>query len=177
MHAGNRNSDSTRNLTCIESGCTLGSVIRFTDIEKRLDLQYQTDYKYLKRNYAEQNKLRPAVLRFRDLQREAKAREERAARIIKVLGEEKFADQREELRSGSDISKDIFFDTENLPLWALMRAIVEQVEEIQVVELQDALEHFGQKASRQAIESALASHKEIFETKTRGREKFVSLKR
>jgi hypothetical protein len=58
-----------------------------------------------------------------------------------------------------------------------MWAVVEQVEEIQVVELQDALEHFGQKASRQAIESALASHREIFETKTRGREKFVSLKR
>jgi hypothetical protein len=58
-----------------------------------------------------------------------------------------------------------------------MRAIVEQVTEVQVVDLQDALEYFGKSASRQAIESALASHKETFETRTRNRDKFVSLKR
>jgi hypothetical protein len=39
------------------------------------------------------------------------------------------------------------------------------------------LTYFDRKSSRQAIESALASHKETFETKTRNREKFVSLKR
>jgi NH3-dependent NAD+ synthetase len=66
---------------------------------------------------------------------------------------------------------------DKLPLWLAMRAILEQTTEVQVVDLQDALEHFGIKASRQAIESALASHKETFETKTRSRDKFVSLKR
>ena len=58
-----------------------------------------------------------------------------------------------------------------------MQAIVEQAGEIQVIDLQDTLEYFDVKTSRQAIESALASHKETFETKTRGREKFVLLKR
>jgi len=55
--------------------------------------------------------------------------------------------------------------------------IVEQVTEIQVVELQHALEHFGRKSTRQAIESSLAAHRETFETKARNRDKFVSLKR
>ncbi len=64
-----------------------------------------------------------------------------------------------------------------MPLWLAMKAIVEQTTEVQVVDLQDALEYFKIKASRQAIESALASHKETFETKVRNREKFVSLKR
>lgn len=177
MNTEKCNDDSTMVLTRVASLCNDSGVIRLADIEKRLEQQYDTDYEYLQRNYAEQNKLRPAVLRFRDLEREAKARQERAARIITLLGEETFKDDRKELSAGSDISKDIFFATENLPLWTAMQAILEQVEEVQVVELQTALEHFGKKASRQAIESALASHKDLFMTRTRNREKFVSLKR
>ena len=168
------NSESTKVLTTVVSKCILDPVIRLADLKERLEQQYDADYEYLQANYAEQNKLRAAVLRFQDLEREAKVRRERAGRIIAVLGEEKFKDL-DPTRKGA--AKDIFFDTENVPLWAAMQAIVEQVSEIQVVDLQTALEHFGRKASRQAIESALASHKDTFETKTRNRAKFVSLKR
>jgi hypothetical protein len=95
-----------------------------------------------------------------------------------LLGEDKFEDTRRELLKGKDVSKEIVTITdEKLPLWVAMRAIMEQVTDLQVVDLQDVLEYFKIKASRQAIESALASHKETFETKTRGRDKFVSLKR
>ena len=153
-------------------------MIRFADIEKRLDQQFDEDVRQLRKNYSEQNKLRPAVLRFNDLEREAKAREERMMRVLMVLGEEKFEDTRRDLLRGKDVSKEITTNTEDkLPLWLAMRAIVEQVTELQVVDLQDALQHFKIKASRQAIESALASHKETFETKSRGRDKFVSLRR
>jgi len=139
-----------------------------------LERQYDEDYEYLQKNFAEQNKLLPAVRRFQDLEREAKVRRERGAGIIAVLGEDKFKDLDVTRRT---VGKDIFFTTESVPLWAAMRAIVEQVSEIQVVDLQSALEYFKRKVSRQAIESALAAHKETFETKPRGREKFVSLKR
>jgi hypothetical protein len=153
-------------------------VIRFADIEKRLDQQYNEDARQLKRNYSEQNKLRPSVIRFNDLEREAKAREDRMARVVMLLGKDKFEDTRRELLKGKDVSKEIVTITdEKLPLWVAMRAIMEQVTDLQVVDLQDVLEYFKIKASRQAIESALASHKETFETKTRGRDKFVSLKR
>lgn len=162
--------------------CCLGVyscfVIRYADLEKRLEQQYNEDVKYLRKNYSEQNKLRASVLRFQDLEREALIREDRMQRVILLLGEEKFEDTRRELLAGKDVSKEIVvFVDDKLPLWLAIRAIVEQVTEIQVVDLQDALLHFGKKASRQAIESALASHKETFETKTRSREKFVSLKR
>jgi hypothetical protein len=172
------NCESIIKLTQVESKCTLNSVIRFADIEKRLDQQYAQDAKQLKKNYTEQNKLRPTVLRFHDLEREAKMREERMARVVMLLGEDKFADTRRELLRGVDVSKEITTNTpEKLPLWLAMRAIVEQISELQVIDLQDALVHFNINASRQAIESALASHRETFETKIRGREKFVSLKR
>jgi hypothetical protein len=149
-------------------------VIRFVDIKKRLEKQYDDDYAYLQKNYDEQDKLRDAVRRYHDLEREARVREERGARIIAALGEEKFNDL-DVTRRGA--AKEIFFPSENVPLWGVMRAIVEQVSEIQVVDLQSALEYFKRKVSRQAIESALASHKETFEIKTRNRDKFVSLKR
>jgi hypothetical protein len=178
MNAESRNSESTNLLTRVASKCTLNSVIRFADIEKRLNQQYDADAKSLKANYARQNKLLPAVIEFRDLEREAKDREDRMRRVIELLGEEKFDDTRKELRAGNDVSRMIAVNVDDdSPLWETMRTILEQAGELQVIDLQDALLHFGKKASRQAIESALASHKETFETRTRNREKFVSLKR
>jgi len=152
--------------------------MRFVDIEKRLDQQYTEDAKQLRKNYSEQNKLRPYVVRFHDLEREARVREDRMARIITLLGEKKFGDTRRELLKGVDVSKEItVYVDDKLPLWLAMKAIVEQASELQVVDLQDALAYFEITASRQAIESALAAHKETFETRVRNREKFVSLKR
>jgi len=152
--------------------------MRFADIEKRLHQQYDADAKALKINYARQNRLLPVVMEFRDLEREAKNREDRMRRAIELLGEDKFDDTRKELLSGNDVSRTIAVSTEDdSRLWETMRTILEQVSELQVIDLQDVLLHFGKMASRQAIESALASHKETFETKTLKREKFVSLKR
>src|SRR5438105_610047 len=176
MHTGHRNIESTTPLTTVASECNVGSVVRFADIEKRLDEQYVEDVKQLRKNYSEQNRLRPSVVRFHDLEREAKVRQERIARVVMLLRDNKF--ERRELPTGNDVSRDIVVSVDDKPpLWLAMKAIVEQTTEVQVVELQNALEYFKIKASRQAIESALASHKETFETKTRGREKFVSLKR
>ena len=172
-----RNTDSTNDLTDVESMCSIQSV-RFADIEKRLDQQYNEDARQLRKNYTAQNQLRRSVIRFNDLEREAKAREERMARIVMLVGEERYTDTLKALRGGEDVSKEIAITIgDRLPLWKAMLAVVEQVGEIQVVDLQEALEYFKIKTSRQAIESALASHKETFDTKVRGREKFVSLRR
>jgi hypothetical protein len=178
MHTEIRNSESIKLLTNVDSKCSVIPVIRFADIAKRLDQQYEEDARQLKKNYAEQNRLRPSIIRFHDLEREATAREERMARIVMLVGEEQYQDTIKALRGGEDVSKEIAINVDDkLPLWRAMQAVVEQTGEIQVVDLQDALEYFKIKASRQAIESALASHKETFETKVRSREKFVSLKR
>ena len=67
MNTEIRNIDSTNNLTRVESSCNVNTVIRFADLEKRLDQQYNEDVKQLKKNYTEQNKLRPSILRFNDL--------------------------------------------------------------------------------------------------------------
>jgi hypothetical protein len=72
-------------------------------------------------------------------------------------GPKHFDDLAASMRAAEDVSTAISVSVDDIPLWQVVRAIVEQVLEIQVIELQHALEYFGKKTSRQAIESALAS--------------------
>jgi len=178
MNTEKRNTDSTNNLTSVASLCNDGSMIRFADIEKGLKQQVSEDVRQLRANYTEQGKLRKHVIRYRDLEREAKSREDRIRRATALIGVDDFTDVAKDLKAGDDASTSITLILDpDLPLWLLMQAVVEQTSEIQVIELQHALEHFGRKTSRQAIESALAAHKETFQTVVRSRDKFVSLKR
>ena len=182
MNTESRNNEATlqqRNiLTTVASTFTISRMIRYTDVEKRLEKQFDADIKSLKQNYARQNELLPAVVEFNDLEREAKTREDRARRVIELLGDDQFADTRKEMLAGKDVSKEVVITTnDDSPLWEAMRTVLEQVGELQVIDLQDVLLHFKKKVTRQAIESALGAHKEMFQTVVRNRDKFVSLKR
>jgi hypothetical protein len=152
-------------------------VIRLAEIERRLRQQRDADVKQLRSNYKEQNKFHRAVLRFRDLENEARVRKQRIDCIAALIDGDQFHELPAHTASEKDSRNEINPAAINtLPLWTAMRAIVEQVSEIQVIELQDALAYFGVKASRQGVESALASHRETFKTVQRERSKFVSLK-
>jgi hypothetical protein len=67
-------------------------------------------------------------------------------------------------------------ETWKAPLWKLIREIVRQVPEIQVIDLENSLKQLRINPSRAAIESALETHRKEFRIVKRGREKFVSLK-
>ena len=152
-------------------------MIRFDDISKALEKQVDADVKQIKAIYAEQNRLRTAVMRFRDLENEVKTKEARMRRAMALL--HRFPDAKEYLKKGK-VPGAILVAVESLddlPLWEAIAAILEQVSPIQICELQHLLDQFEKKVSRQAIESAIATHKELFETHTRSREKFVHLKR
>jgi hypothetical protein len=182
MNTEARNIEATQinknGLTDVASVCKHPRMVRYGDIEKRLDKQWEADIKSLRANYARQNELLPAVVEFNDLERDARLREDRARRVIELLGEEKFEDTRKEMLDGKNMAKEVVIATsEDSPLWEFMRTVLEQVTELQVVDLQDTLLHFGKKVTRQSIESALGAHKDVFHTVTRNRDKFVSLKR
>jgi hypothetical protein len=182
MNTEERNTEATvhrkNGLTYVAAEFSLTGMVRYKDVEKRLDQQWDADTKSLKQNYARQNELLRYVVEFNDLEREARMREDRARRVIELLGEEKFADTRKEMLEGKDVSKEVVIATnDDSPLWEFMKTILEQTGELQVVDLQDTLLHFGRKVTRQAIESALGAHKETFQTVVRNRDKFVSLKR
>jgi vacuolar-type H+-ATPase subunit I/STV1 len=130
MNAQERNSEATiestyisKNvLTSVATKFSVTGMVRYKDVEKRLDQQWDADTKSLKQNYARQNELLRYVVEFNDLEREARMREDRARRVIELLGEEKFADTRKEMLQGKDVSKEVVIATnDDSPLWEFMK--------------------------------------------------------
>jgi hypothetical protein len=156
-------------------------VARVTDITRALEDQAWADYKSWKEILRRQNKLRRYVMQYRDLEAQAKVRRERLRRTVPLLDVQLSKSEREFVKDGNEASTEILLPVdewrENLALWDAMVSILEQVEEMQIVELQHALAKHGRNASRQAIESALRTHAVVFETRSRGREKFAALKK
>jgi hypothetical protein len=158
----------------LSSVCSTANVINPRSIAKALQQEAKADVENLKAIDAEQSKHRTAYLRFLDLEAEKKFKTER-------------------LRCSSSLVTHIMVETEglepdaafdeyvipvsDLSLWEAMRSILKHSGEIQLVELQHALEPFGQSVTRGAIESAIKTHSDVFQARTRGRERFVSLKR
>ena len=162
MNTQIRKLDSRNILTDVDSGFTVQDVVRLGDITKALQQQLREDIKQLKANYAEQNKLRPHVIRFRDLEREAKAKEARMQRTVALIGDEHFPNVKDYAKSGDDLSPAITLPVGDTALWEAIMTVLEQAPEMQVVELQHVLEQLGRRTSRQAIESAMATHKNVF---------------
>jgi hypothetical protein len=100
-------------------------MVRYKDIEKRLEQQWDADTKSLKQNYARQNELLRYVVEFNDLEREARIREDRARRVIELLGDENFADTRKEMLEGKDVSKEVVISTNvDSLVWEFMKTIL-----------------------------------------------------
>ncbi|HXZ40317.1 MAG TPA: hypothetical protein VEG68_06215 [Terriglobales bacterium] len=149
-------------------------MITAKDVAKALAQQATEDLKHLKAIHAEQAKLRPQVIRFRDLEDQAKAKEARIRRAVSLLEQgDVYINERE----AKDDFSAFVVSISDLTLWEAMTAILEQESEMQIVELQHVLEQLGKKVTRQAIESSIATHRDKFDTKTRNRDRFVSLKR
>lgn len=150
-------------------------VIRVADIKRALERRYRSDMSDLRGIRKEQDKLREQWMRFTDLDEQAKRKEERLRRTVGLLGDSKLTDL--DNAADGDLMDSFVVSVSALTLWEAILAIVEQISEIQIYELQHVLEQLGKKVSRQAVESAIDTHKSLFVTKIRGREKFVSLKR
>lgn len=172
--------DSSFNLTNTESKRNILRMARLTDIQKALKNQISDEARHISKLNDEMNELRPAYKRYIELSKESEARVDRIRSTLGLLaGDLEFDD----LRTSEDCLQFVGINVgESLtekwknPLWKFMREIVRQVPELQIVELEALLIGLGIKTSRQSIESALESHREVFRMTKRGRDKFVSLK-
>lgn len=164
---------------------------RVSDILAGLQSQAENGAQEVSKLRDAMGELRSDYLRYRDLETQVKEKEERVRIALGLLaarpredredGENRIRFQERAVEACETAGIPIESTPENevrkVPLWRLMREVVRQVSEIQVVELEMILTHkLGIKTSRQAIESALETHKKTFRVVKRGREKFVSLK-
>jgi len=114
--------------------------------------------------------------RYRDLEQELKTRDKSVERLLGTLGDEEWPDA---LLRTADAPE---MDTAavvlgSLPLGESVRQILSVAEELREVEIYDVLSKLGHKTTTSAIQSALRTHPEVFKVRTRGRMKFVSLKK
>jgi hypothetical protein len=147
------------------------------DIRDALQDQIVADGKELAKIKREMKRFRNAHLRFLDLLDRAKHTEERLLATASVLRSDQYSDtdgMSEFLAARGVRMEPISRPKQNL--WMAMREIARQVPQIQVVELELLLRHFNLKVSRAAIESALETHKDVFQIIRKGRQKFVALK-
>jgi predicted ribosome quality control (RQC) complex YloA/Tae2 family protein len=177
MNTEARKNDDRISVDNLSSLCSNERVIRTAQVAKALSQQAKVDFDRLKAIESEQTKLRKEYLQFLDLEEEKKNRSARLRRTAALI-----PSNLQSIGASDDDEEEEDFRTyvvhvNDLTLWEAMLAVLEHTGEIQLYELQHVLEQLGKKVTRGAIESAITTHAGNFHAKTRGRERFVSLKR
>jgi hypothetical protein len=161
-------------------------VSRFKDIALGICQQTSRKCEELEKDRKEMNNLRSAYQRYRELSAAVESKERRIKIGFALLlnapngkGNPYAAakDRVLELFSEAELPLDVSdIELSEISLWRIIREVVRQAVEIRVFELEEHLKTFGVKASRPAIESAIATHLKEFKVTRRGREKYISLK-
>lgn len=165
--------DSTRNISFMAG--------RLKDITSGLVQQADTDTDAMCAMLDELNDLRPKYQRYRELSEQLKAREERAQIVAGMLSSavKEESDAKTFIRVLNKLEKaglrDVA-DSDEVPLWKLIREILRQVPEMQIVDVESILRSLEIKTTRQTVDSALATHSGVFSVRKKGRQKFISLK-
>jgi hypothetical protein len=168
-------SSDTNYLDTVSSQSYKRTVIQAAQVAKAMAQRAKADVDRLRAIDKEQASIRAAYLRYKDLDDEKKNKAERLRRTASVIPREqiKFAAGDEE----PDEFDSYMVKVSDLALWEAMYAILEETGEIQLYELHYVLGQFGKKVTRRAIENAITAHAGEFRAVSKGRERFVSLKR
>jgi hypothetical protein len=169
-----RHNDSRKTLDNLSSVCCNDDVIRAAQVAEALSQQAKGDFNRIAAIESEQKKLMADYLRYKDLEAEKKAKSDRLRRTASLIPNHL---QKIRAQDEADEFDAYMVKVSELSLWEAMLAILEHTGEIQLYDLQHVLEQLGKKVTRGAVESAVTTHPDKFQAKTRGRERFVSLKR
>lgn len=177
-HQISQPSDCVLLLTDTQSMCSMTDM-RYGDIEKRLRQSHKDAYSRLADIRQEQSGLYPSYRRYLDLEKQAAFYEGRAKRIVAALREKIDINAADELVKGKKSLGNaviLTMNADDVPLWEIISAVLEETGELQVIQLELALKNLGIETSRSAIESALKTHQNDFRIRMSGRNKFISLK-
>jgi len=130
---------------------------------------------------AELKALHTGYLKYKELLGERALLEERLQVNVAVMGEHASLETGTLVENlvateGLTLIDDVDEDRKAVPLWKIIREIIKHTEKIRIVDLETQLVLYGFEVTRQAIESAIRTHRPVFRESKRGREKFVSLK-
>jgi hypothetical protein len=146
-----------------------------TDVIARVRNRLNADAVRLKELAAEREALAAAYHRYLDNQDEALRREASAKSGLAFLGPhvvQQLVQDGSDAWAGIDWVKSAAMLREKAALWEHVEQYLRIVPEAQVNEILGVLERLGIVASRQAIESAVRTHPDVFGTRKRKSEKY-----
>lgn len=149
--------------------------VRHQDVKQKIVAALTVDAKRLAEISEEMSKYGEAYHRYIALQREQRAHEESAKKLVGLIHEQiNDLDLSDQNQFWEEF--ELWKDPTDLELWEAVQQYLRFVEEAQVGEILAFLTWAEIKTSRQAIDAVVSRHKKVFQIKKRGREKFVSLK-
>ncbi len=171
---------SSEVLTTSSTRPTLSLVPTVNDILLALDNRLVHEYEQVVRIRREMEGSAAEYHHYLDLRKEMELRQHDIEKLRGTLGPDYDLPQRdldEHYDSDAYKRKASAKLRQRLSLWEAIEQIITVTGEIRVSDLQEALETLEiKRVTRQSIESAISTHKDIFRTKKRGREKYVALK-
>src|SRR5712671_1114588 len=154
MQTEKHNTEPTNNLTDVGSQLYKRNMPRIQDVSHALHQQWEADEKDLAAILDEQKKLRAAHIRFMNLEEEAKQKTERLRRLAVILSKKN--DSFDYIKTLDYVYTEGSFD--EIPLWETITEVLRQTGELRVVDLNTIIDGLLGDTSRQAIDSALATH-------------------
>ncbi len=176
--------DSRESLDNLES-VLYDFLVRLRDVIRGLGIQAGRDEADLRKMTQEREKLYSNYLRFRELEEGIGQKSERLSLLCALMLN---APQTVKEGNAFDLKRSHRVDEDSesplvdlkavsdFPLWRIIREIVRQTPEMQVISLEHTLKALSINVSRAAIESALETHNNVFDITWQGRKKFVALK-
>jgi len=148
----------------------------FTDVVKSMQQRFVYESERMKAARDEMDKLSEAYHRYKDLQDELSNREKRWKRLYALLSPDDLPP--------CELAAEMFGKIDNppelgsdVPLWEGLREYLEIVGETRISDAVLMLVRFyGSDVSRQAIESTVIRHPDVFRVRKSGGKKFISLK-
>jgi hypothetical protein len=176
----NRQSDSTFILTHVELECRTEIVPgRLKDIIAGLERQARSDTDALNTMQDRLHELHPHYREYIELVGKLRQTEERASATLGMLWGVKSPNIAEIVDSYNELEaagSTTITPVSELPIWKAIREMLRHVPEMQVIDIERMMKELGVQTGRTAIDSAIATHKNIFTVRKRGRDKFISLK-
>jgi hypothetical protein len=150
----------------------------FTDVLAALNSRTQHELRRLVEIRTTMNELSEAFHKYVDLRAELEARQKNLEKIRGTLGKEYAPTSEDPEDPVWDLAAEPADNLrKNVALWEAAEQILRVSGEMRISDLQMMLGILNfMHVTRQGIESAISTHKNIFVTKKKGREKYVSLK-
>jgi len=172
------NTEATIALDNVASKVHHKNVPTTADAERMMQQKLEHECASVQSARKEISELASAYHRYMDLKDQIEDKSKRIQRLMAILGTDSIENMgSDEVKSETNLQGEPEELRKGLSLWRAIREYLVIAGETKVGDVQGFFSGMNYEVSRQAIESALRSHLNVFRVVKRGRDKYISLKK